>query len=111
MSGRYKLPSDRASAHSKTDIMKEMRATPPIRKIPAGTTGVAGHGRTPAGPIPRNPQPYPQAALPDTQNVDNPVRKLALYAAWAMIFTRLTILPELIAHFTGANTFLLYLFG
>jgi len=51
------------------------------------------------------------AQLPIAPEIANPTRRMALYAALAMVFARLTIVPELLAHFTGINTFLLYILG
>jgi O-antigen ligase len=52
-------------------------------------------------------------ALPDTPVLEqvNPMRRMAFYAAVAMIFVRMSVTPEIIAYYTGTNTYILYLIG
>ena len=47
---------------------------------------------------------------PAAQEVDS-MRRLAFYAGVAMIFVRMSVLPEMMAYLTGANTYILYLVG
>src|ERR1700756_4270629 len=57
--------------------------------------------------------PMPAAsrfAFPTTQVLTTRA-STAFYLAAAMIFVRMSVLPEILAYITGANTYLLYLIG
>jgi O-antigen ligase len=48
---------------------------------------------------------------PVAQEDASSMRKLAFYCAVAMIFVRMSVMPEILAYFTGTNTYILYLVG
>lgn len=64
-----------------------------------------------APPLPASQGPAPQLAVAAPDAGDSPFRKLAFYMALAMLFTRLTVLPEILRALTGVDTYLLYVVG
>jgi O-antigen ligase len=78
--------------------LPENFATP--RQAPRdGATGRPGSVRTAA------------VLNPAAQTEAGSMRTLAFYCAVAMIFVRMSVTPEILAYFTGTNTYILYLVG
>lgn len=53
----------------------------------------------------------PRESSQDRSEVQNPFRKIALYAALGLLFLRLTAISELLLSYTGNKFYLLYLFA
>ncbi len=82
---------------------KPRRVAPPAARPAAPVVA-------PAGPQPASKQalkPAPQTLL-DSEDT-SPVRTISFYFAVALLFTRVSVLPELLANVVGTNFYILYL--
>ena len=54
---------------------------------------------------------FPQFSFPTAQQQFNSPASIAFYLGAAVVFVRMSVLPEVMVYLTGANTYLLYLVG
>ncbi len=87
-----------------------MLSSGPVRGLPRNTAGNVELRIDDDFRRSDSPRTAPSLNTPQQEQVSS-VRRIAFYAAVAMIFARMSVTPEILAYLTGTNTYVLYLVG